>query len=135
MGFSADLSYFASFPALFFTGGSGNGGGDSGGNSESGDGGSGGGSGSAVSLLVLLLGLTATGLILLRFELDQMPKKKHKSGKQLQPHTVSFLLQRMFAVLLGVIAIYVLMVHCYFSLCPPPPSPLPLPFCCPWQVV
>ena len=33
-----------------------------------------------MSLLVLLLGLTATGLILLRFELDQMPKWKRKPG-------------------------------------------------------
>jgi len=33
-----------------------------------------------VSLVVLLLGLTATGLILLRFELGQMPKRKRKQG-------------------------------------------------------
>lgn len=33
-----------------------------------------------MSLLVLLLGLTATGLILLRFELGQMPKRKRKQG-------------------------------------------------------
>ena len=33
-----------------------------------------------MSLLVLLLGLTATGLILLRFELDRMPKRKRKQG-------------------------------------------------------
>lgn len=58
-----------------FTGGSGGSG------SGSGDGGDV-GSGGAISLLVLLLGLTATGLILLRFELDQMPKKKRKAGKQ-----------------------------------------------------
>lgn len=37
-----------------------------------------------MSLLVLLLGVTATGLVLLRFELDLMPKKKHRPGKQLQ---------------------------------------------------
>ncbi len=51
---------------------------------EGGDGGNGGGGGggSAISLLVLLLGLTATGLILLRFELGQMPKRKHKAGMQ-----------------------------------------------------
>ena len=33
-----------------------------------------------MSLVVLLLGLAATGLILLRFELGQMPKRKHKPG-------------------------------------------------------
>lgn len=64
-----------------FTGGGG-GDGSGGGGSESGDGSSGGGSGSAVSLLVLLLGLAATGIILLRFEVDQMPKRRRKSGKQ-----------------------------------------------------
>ena len=37
-----------------------------------------------MSLLVLLLGLTATGLILLRFELGQMPKRKRKQGTCLQ---------------------------------------------------
>ena len=72
-------------------GGGGNGGssgGDSGGSGEGDDGGSGGGGGSAVSLLVLLLGVTATGLILLRFELDLMPKKKRRPGKHLQPHLI-----------------------------------------------
>ena len=37
-----------------------------------------------MSLLVLLLGLTATGLILLRFELGQMPKRKRKQGTRLR---------------------------------------------------
>ena len=82
-------------------GGSGNSGGDSGGSSEGGDGGSGGGSGSAVSLLVLMLGLTATGLILLRFELDLMPKKRR--GKQPQPHYASLLLHNIHCTLLYIV--------------------------------
>ena len=67
------------------SGGSGGrgGGGRDGGSNEGADGGGGGGGGNAISLLVLLLGLTATGLILLRFELGQMPKKKHKAGEHL----------------------------------------------------
>lgn len=72
-------------------GGDGNSGGSSGGNNggrdsngggdNSGDSGGHFGDGNAISLLVLMLGLTATGLILLRFELGQMPKTTHKSGK------------------------------------------------------
>lgn len=63
-------------------GNSGGGSGNSGGSGE-GDGGDGHFSidGSAVSLLVLMLGLAAAGTVLLRFELDQMPKTSHKSGK------------------------------------------------------
>lgn len=95
-------SFFARILELGFVdnGGGGNGGssgGDSGGSGEGDDGGSGGGgggSGSAVSLLVLLLGVTATGLILLRFELDLMPKKKRRPGKQLQPQLTMMMLYR-----------------------------------------
>ena len=71
------------------SGGSGGSSGAGGGNSGGADSNSGGDSGdghfsidgSAVSLLVLMLGLAATGAILLRFELDQMPKTSHKSSK------------------------------------------------------
>ncbi|KAL0044094.1 hypothetical protein WJX82_008856 [Trebouxia sp. C0006] len=66
-------------------------GGGSGGGSGSNDGGDGGSSGSAVSLLVLLLGLTATGLILLRFELGQMPKRKRKQGSFPMPYAMTVL--------------------------------------------
>lgn len=72
--------------AIGDAGGGSSGGGGSGG-SSGGSGGAGGGDsgghfdGNAVSLLVLMLGLTATGLILLRFELGQMPKTTHKPGE------------------------------------------------------
>ena len=65
-------------------GNSGGGGGNSGGDDgSSGDSDGHFGDGSAVSLLVLMLGLTATGLILLRFELAQMPKT-HRKGQHRQ---------------------------------------------------
>ena len=71
-------------------GDSGSGGGGGGDNGSGGDGGDSGGhfDGNAISLLVLMLGLTATGLILLRFELGLMPKAAHKPGECLRIHRV-----------------------------------------------
>ena len=70
--------------ALTGKGGSGNGGSGGGGSGSGSEGSesssSGSSDGAAISLLVLLLGLTATGLILLKFELDQMPKRRRKAG-------------------------------------------------------
>lgn len=58
---------------------------------------------------MLLLGLTATGLILLRFEVEQMPKRKRKSGKQpLQQLTINA--QECSNIVIVIIYLWVLIV-------------------------